>query len=57
MSTNSKKTDSGIYIKTLYNASDIADKKQAIENAGGTIEFNSVENQGTTFYLNFSLIA
>lgn len=30
--------------------------KQAIENAGGTIEFNSVENQGTTFYLNFPLL-
>jgi methylmalonyl-CoA mutase N-terminal domain/subunit len=27
-----KKTDSGIEIKTVYNASDIADKKQAIEN-------------------------
>jgi methylmalonyl-CoA mutase N-terminal domain/subunit len=33
MSTpTNKKTDSGIEIKTVYNASDIADKKQAIEN-------------------------
>jgi methylmalonyl-CoA mutase N-terminal domain/subunit len=31
MSSNSKKTDSGIDIKTLYSASDIADKKQALE--------------------------
>ena len=31
MSNNSKKTDSGIDIKTLYSASDIADKKQALE--------------------------
>jgi methylmalonyl-CoA mutase N-terminal domain/subunit len=31
MSSNSKKTDSGIDIKTVYNASDIADKKQALE--------------------------
>lgn len=30
--------------------------KQAIENAGGEIEFNSVENQGTTFYLNFPIV-
>jgi len=33
MSSKHKKTDSGIDIKTVYNASDIADKKQAIENA------------------------
>ena len=33
MSTpTNKKTDSGIEIKTVYNASDIADKKQTIEN-------------------------
>jgi methylmalonyl-CoA mutase N-terminal domain/subunit len=31
-STSNKKTDSGIDIKTVYNASDIADKKQALEN-------------------------
>ena len=31
-SNNHKKTDSGIDIKTVYNASDIADKKQALEN-------------------------
>jgi len=31
MSNNSKKTDSGIDIKTLYSALDIADKKQALE--------------------------
>ncbi len=29
--------------------------KQAIENAGGTIHFNSVLNAGTTFYLSFPL--
>lgn len=29
--------------------------KQAVENAGGTIEFNSVIDQGTTFYLSFPL--
>jgi len=29
--------------------------KQAIENAGGTIHFNSVPNAGTTFYLSFPL--
>ncbi|RZK41647.1 MAG: HAMP domain-containing histidine kinase [Pedobacter sp.] len=29
--------------------------KQAIENAGGTIHFNSVEGAGTTFYLSFPL--
>jgi methylmalonyl-CoA mutase N-terminal domain/subunit len=32
MSTNSKKTDSGINIKTVYNASDIASNKEALEN-------------------------
>jgi methylmalonyl-CoA mutase N-terminal domain/subunit len=31
-STSNKKTDSGIDIKTVYNASDIADKKQDLEN-------------------------
>ncbi len=31
MSNNNKKTDSGIDIKTVYSASDIADKKQALE--------------------------
>ena len=30
--------------------------KQAIENAGGSIEFKSVINQGTTFYLTFPLV-
>jgi two-component system nitrogen regulation sensor histidine kinase NtrY len=30
--------------------------KQAIENAGGTIDFKSVANAGTTFYLRFPLI-
>ncbi|MFI5451696.1 sensor histidine kinase [Pedobacter sp. UC225_61] len=30
--------------------------KQAIENAGGTIEFTSEINQGTTFYLSFPII-
>ena len=29
--------------------------KQAIENAGGTIHFNSMANAGTTFYLSFPL--
>ena len=29
--------------------------KQAVENAGGTVEFTSVIDQGTTFYLSFSL--
>ena len=29
--------------------------KQAIENAGGTIHFNSEPNAGTTFYLSFPL--
>lgn len=29
--------------------------KQAIENAGGTIQFNSEPNAGTTFYLSFPL--
>lgn len=29
--------------------------KQAIENAGGTIHFNSFLNEGTTFYLSFPL--
>lgn len=29
--------------------------KQAIENAGGTIHFNSMPNAGTTFYLSFPL--
>ena len=33
MSSIHKKTDSGIDIKTVYNASDIAAKKEAIENA------------------------
>ena len=33
MSSNHKKTDSGIDIKTVYNASDIAANKEAIENA------------------------
>jgi two-component system nitrogen regulation sensor histidine kinase NtrY len=31
--------------------------KQAIENAGGTIHFKSIENAGTTFYLSFPLAA
>lgn len=30
--------------------------KQAIENAGGTVEFTSTPNQGTTFFLSFPLI-
>lgn len=30
--------------------------KQATENAGGTIEFRSEVNQGTTFYLSFPLV-
>ena len=30
--------------------------KQATENAGGTIEFTSVNDKGTTFYLNFPLV-
>ena len=30
--------------------------KQAIENAGGTIEFTSEINQGTTFYLSFPIV-
>ena len=29
--------------------------KQAVENAGGTVEFKSVANIGTTFYLSFPL--
>ena len=33
MSPNHKKTDSGINIRTVYNASDIAANKEAIENA------------------------
>ena len=32
MSSNHKKTDSGIEIKTVYNASDIAANKEDIEN-------------------------
>lgn len=31
--------------------------KQAIENAGGTIDFKSVADHGTTFYLSFPLIS
>ena len=30
--------------------------KQAVENAGGTVEFKSVIDKGTTFYLSFSLV-
>lgn len=30
--------------------------KQAIENANGTIEFSSLLNKGTTFYINFPLV-
>ncbi|MGY0039223.1 hypothetical protein [Pedobacter sp. NJ-S-72] len=30
--------------------------KQAVENAGGTIDFKSVEDTGTTFYLSFPLV-
>jgi two-component system nitrogen regulation sensor histidine kinase NtrY len=30
--------------------------KQAVENAGGTVEFKSVIDRGTTFYLSFSLV-
>lgn len=30
--------------------------KQAIENAGGTVEFTSLINEGTTFYLSFPLV-
>lgn len=30
--------------------------KQAIENAGGSIEFTSLVNKGTTFYLSFPLV-
>jgi two-component system nitrogen regulation sensor histidine kinase NtrY len=29
--------------------------KQAVENAGGTVEFKSIIDQGTTFFLSFSL--
>lgn len=30
--------------------------KQAVENAGGTIDFKSVADTGTTFYLSFPLV-
>jgi two-component system nitrogen regulation sensor histidine kinase NtrY len=30
--------------------------KQAVENAGGSVTFNSVINEGTTFYLRFPVV-